>query len=55
MAGNALRLGYLNIRIGRFRPISFYQATPVPLRPYPVGQTVRTTAEQGWDKLRNGD
>jgi hypothetical protein len=27
----------------------------VPLRPYLAGHTVRTAAEQGWDKLRNGD
>jgi hypothetical protein len=35
--------------------ILFDQATPVPLRPYLAGHTVRTAAEQGWDKLRNGD
>src|ERR1017187_10511098 len=35
--------------------ILFDQATPVPLRPYLVGQTVRTAAEEGWDRLRNGD
>jgi hypothetical protein len=31
------------------------QATPVPLRPFLVGHTVRTAAEEGWDKLSNGD
>jgi hypothetical protein len=35
--------------------ILFDQATPVPLRPYLVGQSVRTAAEEGWDRLRNGD
>ena len=35
--------------------IIFDQATPVPLRPYLEGHTVRTAAQQGWDKLGNGD
>ena len=35
--------------------IIFDQATPVPIRPYLEGHTVRTAAQQGWDKLRNGD
>ena len=35
--------------------ILFDQATPVPLRPHLAGHTVRTAAEQGWDRLRNGD
>jgi hypothetical protein len=35
--------------------IIFDQATPVPVRPYLEGHTVRTAAQQGWDKLRNGD
>ncbi|MGD0522232.1 MAG: hypothetical protein ABSA48_13315 [Terracidiphilus sp.] len=35
--------------------ILFDQATPVPLRPYLKGHTVRTAAQQGWDRLRNGD
>jgi len=35
--------------------ILFDQATPVPLRPYLVGHTVHTAAEEGWDQLRNGD
>jgi hypothetical protein len=35
--------------------ILFDQATPVPLRPYLEGHSVRTAAQQGWDQLRNGD
>jgi hypothetical protein len=35
--------------------ILFDQATPVPIRPYLEGHHVRTAAEQGWDKFRNGD
>jgi hypothetical protein len=35
--------------------ILFDQATPVPLRPFLKGHLVRTAAEQGWDRLRNGD
>jgi len=35
--------------------IIFDQATPVPIRPYLEGHTVRTAAQEGWDKLRNGD
>ena len=35
--------------------ILFDQATPVPLRPFLKGHTVRTAAQQGWDRLRNGD
>lgn len=31
------------------------QATPVPIRPSLKGHTVRTAAQQGWDRLRNGD
>jgi hypothetical protein len=27
----------------------------VPIRPYLKGHTVRTAAQQGWDRLRNGD
>jgi len=27
----------------------------VPIRPYLEGHTVRTAAQEGWDKLRNGD
>jgi hypothetical protein len=35
--------------------IIFDQATPVPIRSYLEGHTVRTAAQQGWDRLRNGD
>jgi hypothetical protein len=35
--------------------ILFDQATPVPIRPYLEGHTVRTAAQQGWDRLKNGD
>lgn len=35
--------------------ILFDQATPVPIRPYLEGHTVRTAAQQGWDKFTNGD
>ena len=35
--------------------IIFDQATPVPIRPYLEGHTVCTAAQQGWDKLRNGE
>jgi hypothetical protein len=35
--------------------IVFDQATPVPIRLYLEGHTVRTAAQQGWDKLRNGE
>lgn len=35
--------------------IIFDQATPVPIRPYLKPHIVRTAAQQGWDKLKNGD
>ena len=35
--------------------VLFDQATPVPLRSYLEGHTVRTAAQEGWDQLRNGD
>jgi hypothetical protein len=35
--------------------ILFDQATPVPLRTFLVGHTVRTASEEGWDRLKNGD
>ena len=35
--------------------IIFDKATPVPIRPYLEKHTVRTAAQQGWDKLSNGD
>jgi hypothetical protein len=31
------------------------QATPLPIRPYLEGHTVRTAAQQGWDELSNGE
>lgn len=33
----------------------FDQATPVPLRRFLQGHTVRTAAQEGWDRLRNGE
>ena len=35
--------------------ILFDQATPVPIRPFLKGHEVRTVAQQGWDKLKNGE
>lgn len=35
--------------------ILFDQATPVPIRPFLKNHTVKTAAEQGWDRLKNGD
>jgi len=35
--------------------VLFDQATPVPIRLYPVGHEVRTAAQQGWDTLKNGE
>jgi hypothetical protein len=35
--------------------ILFDQVTPVPIRSYLVGHTVRTAWQQGWSTLRNGD
>jgi hypothetical protein len=35
--------------------VLFDQATPLPIRPYLVGHSVRTAAQQGWATLRNGD
>jgi predicted nuclease of predicted toxin-antitoxin system len=34
--------------------ILFDQGTPVPLRPYLAGHFVRTAAQEGWDRLKNG-
>jgi hypothetical protein len=31
------------------------QATPVPIRPFLKGHEVQTAAQQGWDKLKNGE
>ncbi len=35
--------------------VLFDQATPVPIRAYLEGHSARTAAQQGWDRLRNGD
>ena len=35
--------------------IIFDQGTPVPIRAYLEGHTVRTAAQERWDKLRNSD
>jgi hypothetical protein len=35
--------------------VLFDQATPVPIRSFLVGHTVRTAAQQAWDTLQNGD
>jgi hypothetical protein len=35
--------------------IIFDQATPVPIRRYLDRHSVRTAAQQGWDRLTNGD
>lgn len=35
--------------------VLFDQATPLPIRPYLEGHTVRTAFQQGWDKLKNGE
>jgi hypothetical protein len=35
--------------------VLFDQGTPVPIRPFLVGHTVETTAQRGWDKLKNGE
>src|SRR5258708_36471737 len=34
--------------------VLFDQGTPVPIRPFLQGNTVRTAAQQGWSKLTNG-
>jgi hypothetical protein len=35
--------------------VLFDQATPVGIRPYLKEHTVQTTAQRGWDKLKNGE
>ena len=35
--------------------ILFDQGTPVPLRAFLAGHTVKTAAQQGWSTLSNGD
>ena len=34
--------------------VLFDQSTPVPIRPFLKGHTVRTAAQQGWAQLKNG-
>jgi hypothetical protein len=35
--------------------ILFDQGTPVPIRAFLKGHTIRTAAQEGWDKLANGE
>lgn len=35
--------------------ILFDQATPVPLRQWLEGHSVRTAYQEGWDRLKNGE
>jgi hypothetical protein len=35
--------------------VLFDQATPVPIRQFLIGHTVRTAAQQHWDTLQNGE
>jgi hypothetical protein len=35
--------------------VLFDQSTPVPIRPFLKDHGVRTAAQEGWDKLRNGE
>ena len=35
--------------------VLFDQATPVPIREFLIGHTVRTAAQEHWDRLKNGD
>ena len=35
--------------------VLFDQGTPVPLRPFLTNCEVTTAAQQGWDRLQNGD
>jgi hypothetical protein len=35
--------------------VLFDQATPVPIRTFLIGHTVRTAAQEHWDSLQNGD
>jgi hypothetical protein len=35
--------------------VLFDQATPVPIRTFLIGHTVRTAAQEHWDTLQNGD
>jgi len=35
--------------------VLFDQATPVPIRTFLIGHTVRTAAQEHWDTLQNGE
>jgi hypothetical protein len=35
--------------------VLFDQGAPVPIRKFLKGHAVQTTAERGWDELKNGD
>jgi predicted nuclease of predicted toxin-antitoxin system len=35
--------------------VLFDQATPVPIRVFLEGHTVNTAAQEGWDRLQNGE
>ena len=35
--------------------VLFDQGTPVGIRPFLTEHTVQTTAQRGWDKLKNGE
>ena len=35
--------------------VLFDQATPLPIRAFLIGHTVRTAAQQHWNTLKNGD
>ena len=35
--------------------VLFDQGTPVPIRAFLIGHTVKTAAEQGWSTLSNGN
>jgi len=35
--------------------VLFDQATPVPIREFLIGHSVRTAAQEHWDTMKNGD
>ena len=35
--------------------VLFDQGTPVPIRPFLKGHAIRTAAQEGWDRLCNGE
>jgi hypothetical protein len=35
--------------------VLFDQAIPVPIRTFLIGHTVRTAAQEHWDRLKNGE